>query len=243
MSNYEAICLPTVDLDMDLERPILSIAVPKETATKASDVLVKYDEAVRALTKQGILTAVREGEKAAWTVDYRPIGNRRNQLHRLNDLRRLNYFARAVLNFMPLTEDTEEPITVSVGSYESINGTGRLGLGFDVRWPNTIDISLNTLATSVMWRAAKELGYMRGNGSRDRYRDAVYAQVSRQHGVTLETNPMGSCSVGTDGSYYSPDDSIIELTAHNIVGVDQQFICLAGAVAIARADELLQQQG
>ncbi len=65
--------------------------------------------------------------------------------------------------------------------------------------------------------------------------DLVYAQVNRQHGVTLETNPIASASLDTDGNSYNPEDSVIELSAHNMYAHEMQLICLSGLIAIARS--------
>lgn len=131
-----------------------------------------------------------------------------------------------------------------------VPGDGRLGMMADIQWPEASDDDLTELATQTMRQAAFALRhdadmeeYQGKKIRRSRWikhiESMVYAQVSRDRGVTLETNPMGSCSLGTDGSWYQPTDETFEIQAHNIYSHEQQLICLTGCIAIAHADELL----
>ena len=70
----------------------------------------------------------------------------------------------------------------------------------------------------------------------------VYGQIQRENGLTLETNPLGKCSIGTDGLWYEPQEPMLELDAHNIYNHTQQLIIIIGGVALARADTLLANQ-
>lgn len=120
-------------------------------------------------------------------------------------------------------------------SPDSINNTGRHMISMRLAWPETNDYDVQRFVTNMMVATAINLKY-------DTKRDIprlVYAQVHRPAGVTLETNPLGSCSVGTDGMWYNPENPILELDAHNVYNHTQQFILLVGGVALARADTLV----
>jgi hypothetical protein len=180
----------------------------------------------------------------AWDIDLRPIGLLRRERLEQFELRKLNVFLCGLLNMPYLQEEDSEPIAAAVGHYRGMNDTGRLAIACEIRWPEPAinNASLSTLGTAVMLRAATELDYddiSQKPRRHQRGRGLVYAHVDRQQGVVLETNEMGSCSMGTDGSWYRPEEAEFSISSHNIYGIDQQIICLAGAVAIARADELI----
>jgi len=141
--------------------------------------------------------------------------------------------------------DEEEPeFYARIGSRPIADG--RISMMVELRWPEVSDIELSKLATCYMREVANDLRYPNPKDPKKSSRhveDLVYAQIQREYGAELQTNPIGSCSIGTDGSTYYPSDSLLELTAHNIYSRDQQIICLAGAIAIFNAEELLQQRG
>ena len=59
-----------------------------------------------------------------------------------------------------------------------------------------------------------------------------------EQGVSMITNPVGSCNLDTNGAAYRPESPKFEVDAHNIYNADQQLICLYGLVAVAHADDL-----
>lgn len=134
-------------------------------------------------------------------------------------------------------------ITVSP---QRLNDGTRLGLDVVAKWPSP-EIAKpihNSIVTGVMRQVALDVRYGRSpyDSSNDYKRmldQNVYADIDRIHGVTLETNPLGSCSLGTDGSYYDSQNNSVELLYHNIYGHDQQLILIAGAIAFAHAHEFL----
>lgn len=110
---------------------------------------------------------------------------------------------------------------------------GRLAISATVKWPEGVtDDAMAGFATTVMQETAHKLHY-----ERKLIPDLVGAVVDRERGVTLQTNPIGSCSIDTDGSSYNPIESTFEVSAHNIYTSIQQLICFSGAVAIANAAE------
>lgn len=112
-----------------------------------------------------------------------------------------------------------------------INDGDRFGFNAYVKWPDADLVAVQDIATKAMHRTAKDLKYAQGcnlNGM-------VYAQLSRQYGVTLETNSIASASLDTDGTSYNPEDSVINLSAHNMYSHEMQLVCLSGLIAIARS--------
>lgn len=132
-------------------------------------------------------------------------------------------------------EEGDARLNVRMG-VSPINNTNRYGMYANIAWASEPDETLSRLATHHMRSTAKNLDYE----DKNMIPSLVYAQVSRAQGVTLETNPMGSCSIGTDGMWYESGDPRYELFSHNIYNHVQQFICLAGAVALAHADKLVK---
>jgi len=122
-------------------------------------------------------------------------------------------------------------LSVDMGVSRLADGA-RLGMMAAVAWPERTDREVQTLTTSAMRQTASELKYVSPTSF---IPEIVYAQVYREHGVTLQTNPIGACDLGTDGMHYKPEDPTIELNAHNVYSHSMQLICLSGLIAIARA--------
>ena len=242
-TNY---ILPHLDINVSQEFPTLSMSVDRTLAGKIAERLPQHQESISFLLDRLVLIDKSSNEVAAWDINLEPIGRQQDGRLRTADLRTLNDFLGAYLYHSFLDEGDSEPLAVFVGNYRGMNDTGRLAMAAEVRWPIAPPEVLHPLATSVMRRAALGLNYADGllRATDYHYYDhLVYAQISRENGVTLETNEMGSCSLGTDGMEYDSDAPIFNISAHNLYGVDQQLICLTGLLAIAQADKILQQQG
>ncbi len=113
-----------------------------------------------------------------------------------------------------------------------------------VQWPNMSEQPIAALTTNVMRSVARDIRYSRSDNdslaAHGRLVDMlVYSQIDRERGVTLETNPLGSCSVGTNGMWYDGGESSFNLESHNLYTHEQQLIVVAGAIALAHADELV----
>lgn len=139
--------------------------------------------------------------------------------------------------------EADPKISVDVWTGRLFDRT-RLGIVMDVRWPNMSDQSMAALTTGVMRSIAKDIKYSRyDNDSPAKHGRLVdmlvYSQINRNQGVTLETNPVGSCSVDTDGMWYDSEESSFKLESHNIYTHEQQLIVIAGAIALAHAEELV----
>lgn len=136
-----------------------------------------------------------------------------------------------IRHYTPL-EQADPKLNVRMG-LDSVNHTGRYMMLARVAWPHSQDEVVASHATTAMRRIASVMNYM----PKLILDESVYAQVDRQNGVTIETNPVGSCSLGTDGMVFNPDEPTFDVDAHNIYTPEQQLICLAGLIAIARSDE------
>lgn len=112
-------------------------------------------------------------------------------------------------------------------------GYGVFGMNAELLWPSVSDKVASELATSAMRSMARDVGLC----SEDQINRMVYASVSRAHGITLETNPIGSCSLDTDGSDYRSDQDRVSLYAHNLYTHEMQLVCLSGLIAIASLRE------
>lgn len=116
-----------------------------------------------------------------------------------------------------------------------------------VSWPTMIkqgasaELRVAGLAGQKMRKTARDINYLPNLSPKLRM-ETIFAIVSRESGVTLETLREGSCSLDTDGQVYNPASEVFDLDDHNLYQHNQQVVLLAGVVAIAHADELLSPQ-
>lgn len=111
----------------------------------------------------------------------------------------------------------------------------RYGMMLALRWPKVAPQPAATFATAHMQRFAQSIN-LNGNKRMNTANDMVHVAASREHGITVETNPLGSCNIGAGGYGYDPEPDIVELWQHNIYSPAQQLACLVGAVSFATAD-------
>ena len=195
----------------------------------------EWQEAAEKLSKDRVLEVENDGTVSTLVFDLARIGRRRDKSRRYEDLTRTTTVMAAVGNY-PCLDETCPNLSISLGTEFT---SGRLPMVAQVKWPEGIkDKELAARATQTMRTVAKDLGYARdvvpGHSEYQRLiRDLVYADVQRQRWVSLQTNPMGSCALDTDGDEYSAEDHSFELWAHNLYSPDQQIICWAGAAALA----------
>lgn len=137
-----------------------------------------------------------------------------------------------------LSGDRRDPrLSVQMPHQYTID-SGRLRMSAEVAWPErATDQQASYFMTGVMQRVAHQLKY-----ERKLIPDLVGAQVIREQGVSIETNPLGSCNISAGGSLYFPERSTVELYQHNIYSPIQQLICFAGAIAMARVDDFLDSK-
>ncbi len=176
------------------------------------------------------------------TFDLTAIGRRKIEHYRERDL-------MAVMKTIAATEaaaqktipEDERPLSFFVDQTLLPDGT-RLAMSARVLRPEGSHNMTTYHATKAMRRAATAIRYNHdfakeenmSNVEYDEFiNDVVYANYQPEQGLELQTNPHGSCSIGTDGTEYNPDSRYIELYAHNLYTPAQQLICLVGAVAMA----------
>ncbi|MDN5275995.1 MAG: hypothetical protein JWN33_644 [Candidatus Saccharibacteria bacterium] len=180
--------------------------------------------------KQRVVNFESKGQEGAnITLNYTKAGSMRDHVVRGNAFTQLTKVSTEVASLVPY--DLEDPALNVNMSREYINAGDRLGMSAELAWPELADQDIQQVATDAMRSSAVNLRY----ASRRIIPSLVYALVSRSEGITLETNPAGSCSLDTDGMHYDPEASKVELYAHNLYAREMQLICLSGLVAIARA--------
>lgn len=133
-------------------------------------------------------------------------------------------------------EGSDPQLSASIGA-ERI-GAGRMGMSALVMHPNLVDEEVEHEASEWMQAMATSFGYPQPNASKVFRSSTVFARYDRSRGVELETDPLISCGLTTTGGVYSPEDPVFELTMSNLYSHEQQIICLAGCIAIAKAGQL-----
>lgn len=140
------------------------------------------------------------------------------------------------------TEEPDPMMTVGMAT-APYPGTHppRWGMFADVAWPTepVSDAEMTTIGTRHMRQFARgiRLDESLTIGSR-LWNSSIYTHVNREQGVSVQTNPMGSCAIETDGMEFDAAEPRYHLYAHNLYSNQQQFVCLAGTIALAHAEEL-----
>lgn len=119
-------------------------------------------------------------------------------------------------------------LEIQIG-YES-RGYGAYGMSAKLTRPSVSDTTASRVATYAM----QQMAYNLGTYSAKDIPGMVYAHVSQSDGITLETNPVGSSSMDTDGNEYTENSGKISLYAHNLYTHQIQLICISGLIALAK---------
>ena len=135
----------------------------------------------------------------------------------------------------------------NIGNYWRTDGYGNADLevqiGYEQRGYGVFDMSAeivrptvsDNFATLIATQAMRQMAHDLGTYPDKDISSLVYAQVSTTDGITLETYPIGSCSMDTNGDKYNENSEKITLSAHNLYTHDMQLICISGLIALARA--------
>lgn len=179
-------------------------------------------------------------DQARLSIDLPVIGRRRSDHLRTSDLVVVRDLLRAVTLAGTVTS-TENDLDIFMGDEASRYRDGRMPMSVEFEWPEASDEQISAVGTRYMHLAARSIKYAKSTSGRllD-YFGMVYAQAERERGVTLQTNPMGSCAVETTGFDFSPGEDRPRLTSHNIYNAEQQILCAVGGIDISRADDLLE---
>lgn len=143
-------------------------------------------------------------------------------------LARVVYALGAVAEVAMLEGRKDPTMEVMMGVKVLVDGS-RLGMKGRLNRALGDDGKLQAHATTIMRRTARRLQYM----PESILDGSVYAMVHNNHGVAIETNPMGSCSLDTDGMTYQRDSDSVNVWGHNIYSHEIQVICLSGLIAVA----------
>ncbi len=239
----------TFGLGKHHEPEVITMGVPEEVAEASVGGAQSFSTQLRLAQELGVASAQTTNLDGDLLVEFylAKIGQKRSP-----ENKRLGLMAvtRCIESFSLSSYAYSDP-ALRAELYTEPTFDGRLGMLAEIRWPEQVtdDQALAQLATSAMVAAGKALRYMRDS---ERYpgkkmnldqwkrhiEKQVYARVDRERGVILQSWGIGSCSLDTDGMNYEPVEPTFEVRAHNIYSPEQQLICLAGAVAIANADEL-----
>ncbi len=158
--------------------------------------------------------------------------DRAKQQHVLGKVARLVNF----LGNYPETDVADPEVQVVLGG-QTESASDRLPMYATVALDQTVDhVQLSSRATQQMQSIAASLRYIEP----DLIQDMVGATVKRNRHISLTVNPLGSCTLDTDGVTFDPAADRIELYGHNLYSHSQQLTCLAGAVALAREPERKQ---
>lgn len=174
--------------------------------------------------------------------NFEKVGKRRNPNNYQDDLTLTSSIARGIF-YLAKDEETDERLNITTMGEVLGDGMTR-SMQVDLKMPDwdnekLSDNVLSGLVAMAMRRTARQLKY--GVVDKRSYVDSmVYGSVRRERGITLETNPVGSCSLDTDGSEFESSDERLNLYGHNLYSHEQQLICFTGAVALAYADKLVR---
>ena len=133
------------------------------------------------------------------------------------------------IGYRPQGREVATDLEVQIG-YTSV-GYGVFRMDAEIARPSVSDEIATRVATDAMRQMAHDLGTYPDED----IPSLVYAQVSGLNGITLETNPVGACSMDTDGTDYDEDSEKIKLYDHNLYTHEMQLICIAGLIALAKA--------
>ena len=212
----------------------LFLDVPPSLVARVQQEHPAVDAELESLSapKAGIIDSVLSDGAVRLALNSEKIGARRDDQSRRQAARRIVALI-STIDGVAYEEEQDPNLNVQMGTEHTIDG--RLHMRAEVTWPrHASDKKMRKVARYFMRTTADALNY-----ERKLIDELVYADVRRERGVTLETNPFGSCNIGAGGDGYHPERPTVELYQHNLYSPIQQLICLAGAVAMANTDKLL----
>lgn len=125
--------------------------------------------------------------------------------------------------------DPRLEVFMSQDSPGDLSGQQRLGFHGILAWPLRSFEAAESVATTVMRDAAVTFGYLD-----KKIADSVHASVHPEYGVELQALDIACSCVSTDGMYYNPVDTQVELYGHNLYNRQLMLTCFIGLVALAR---------
>jgi hypothetical protein len=180
-----------------------------------------------ALVEGGIVINTRLSDTSHETY---PLFLDASAVKRQDDREERERRAETILQYVQ-EANTAQDLDLSIGFEQ--RGYGVYGMQAELQWPNVPDDQVSYFATTAMRQMAKDLGTY----SNDMLPGMVYARVRRSDGITLETNPVASSSMDTDGTEYHETAERVTLYAHNLYTHEMQLICISGLIALAKAGE------
>lgn len=178
---------------------------------------------------QGVVTSTPHEDGMRLVFNTPKIGRIADRRIKINRCKQVVTAIDEICERTPASQQ-DPSLSVEIGT-SPIGDSNRYGFDATLKWPDAEPRDVQAAATIAMTQTAQDLRYM----PRSILAGSVYAIVDRQNGVTLETNPMGSCTLDTDGNQYDPGGEVMDLYAHNLYSHEMQLICLSGLIAVARA--------
>ncbi len=204
----------------------IGIDVPYDIFHRAAIGDMDFIDAIKLPPNQKVLDIDEYGEGVRLRPRLKRIGSIQDRVKRSTRIKQVAHVISGVSGSTPT--DRQDPMLNVYMSTHRLPDDTRLPMFAEVKRSTEDNLSLGRLATEAMLKTARELKY----GNRDILDGMVYAQVDN-NGVTLETNPGGSCSLDTDGSDYDNNSETIKVYAHNLYSNEMQLICLSGLIRLA----------
>lgn len=132
--------------------------------------------------------------------------------------------------------ERQDPAIKTKLAIDPADPSGRLATHFTLTWPTGPESELAEIATDAMFESASRLGYSKPY----HIGQEVFAKVNRQkYGIRLRLDRELDQYLRTNREMHDPASKVVELNQSNLYSHEQQLICLAGSVAIAHADALV----
>ncbi len=204
----------------------IGIDVPYDIFHRAALGDMDFIDAIKLPPSQKVLDIDESGKGIRLRPRLKRIGAIQDHVKKSTRIKQVARVISGVSVSTP-TERQDPMLNVYMSTHRLQDGT-RLPMYAEVKRSTEDNIIMGQIATDSMRRTARELKYCGG----DILDSMVYAQVD-DNGVTLETNPLASSSLDTDGSDYDNDSETIKVYAHNLYSHEMQLICLTGLIRLA----------
>ena len=204
----------------------IELSIPDDIFQQATNEYEILASTLGLPSDQALFIVDKANDRTILTTDLDKIAE--SQPEKETRLARVVYALGAVAE-VAMLEDRKDPMMEVMMGVKVLADDSRLDMNGRLNRPLDDDGQMERRATAAMRRTARRLQYM----PESILDSLVYAEVHNSHGVTIETNPMGSCSLDTDGDYYRPDSESADVYGHNIYSHEIQVICLSGLIAVA----------
>lgn len=202
-----------------------------------------HDESSREFRRRKIGTNAtyrrvhaEDGSKLTWILNAKNLGRVHDQSHRDLVLKGINGFISNVVD-MASQHNAEPDPKINLLNYTP-NSVGEFVFSANVAKPEAQPLNVIRLLSNTMLKMIDELHYPRRGPRELAVRDKV--AFNTYYGKSGIVMPLGDdMNVRSVGREWDWASGRLELTGTNLVDGGAPLICLAGAIAIAKADTLL----